>query len=105
MNKVLSYKLTETEFIEVTGGIENVQDLYKWSGFFFSQGEGFKGKKLYYVIHHFLVNDSIEPTYYLVTRELIDEIGTIVKHKESEMINELMLSTLIDHGILQLGGK
>ena len=104
MKTIQSYKLSETEFIEVTGGIENVQDLYKWSGFFFSQGEGFKGKKLYYVIHHFLMNDKIEPKYYLITKELIEEIGTITTHKEPEMINELMLSTLIDHGILNLGG-
>jgi hypothetical protein len=102
MNSIQSYRLSETEFIEVTGGIENVQDLYKWSGFFFSQGEGFKGKKLYYVIHHFLLNNNIEPKYYLITKELIEEIGTIIKHKEPEMINELMLSTLIDHGILKL---
>jgi hypothetical protein len=102
MNSVQSYRLSEIEFTDVTGGIENVQDLYKWSGFFFCQGEGFKGKKLYYVIHHFLVNENIEPKYYLVTKELIDEIGTIADHKEPEMINELMLSTLIDHGILRI---
>jgi hypothetical protein len=99
---VQSYKLAETEFIEVTGGIENIQDLFKWSGFFFCQGEGYKGNKLYYVIHHFLVNDKIEPMYYLVTRELIDEIRSIADHKEPEMINELMLSTLIDCGILRI---
>jgi len=103
MEKTLSYELSETEFIDVTGGIENVQDLYKWSGFFFCQGEGLKGKKLYYVIHHFLVNDKIKPKYYLITKELIDEIRMVADHKEPEMINELMLSTLIDHGILKLG--
>ena len=102
MKTVQSYRLSETEFIDVTGGIENVQDLFKWSGFFFSQGEGFKGKKLYYVIHHFLVNDKIEPMYYLVTKDFIDEIRTIADHKEPEMINELMLSILIDHGILKI---
>jgi hypothetical protein len=102
MQTVQSYELSETEFIDVTGGIENVQDLYKWSGFFFSKGEGFKGKKLYYVIHHFLLNSNIEPKYYLITKELIEEIGTIIKHKEPEMINELMLSTLIDHGIIKI---
>jgi hypothetical protein len=102
MEKTLSYELSETEFIDVTGGIENVQDLYKWSGFFFCQGEGLKGKKLYYVIHHFLMIDKIEPKYYLITKELIDEIGTIIKHKEKEMINELMLTTMMEHGILKV---
>ena len=102
MNKVQSYRLSETEFFEVTGGIENIQDLYKWSGFFFSQGEGFKGKKLYYVLHFFLDNEKIPPQIFLVTKELIDEIGKITEHKEPEMINELMLSTLIDHGILKI---
>jgi hypothetical protein len=103
MKTVQSYKLSETEFTEVSGGLENLQDLFKWSGFFFSQGEGFKGKKLYYVIHIFLDNENMQPHCYLVTKELIDEVREISKHKEPEMINELMLTTLIDHGILKLG--
>ena len=102
MEKVNSYQLSEMEFQEVTGGIENVQDLYKWSGFFFSQGEGFKGKKLYYVIHHFLLNEDLPPKYFLVTKDFINEIGEIIQHKNSEMINELMLTLLLEHGILKI---
>jgi hypothetical protein len=102
MIKVNAYELSEKDFIEVTGGIENVQDLYKWSGFFFSQGEGFKGKKLYYVIHHFLLNDNLPPKYFLVTKDFIEEIGELIQHKNSEMINELMLTLLIENGILKI---
>ena len=102
MEKTLSYELSEIEFTDVTGGIENVQDLYKWAGFFFCQGEGYKGKKLYYVIHHFLMIDEVEPKFYLITKELMEEIGTFIKHKEKSMIDELMLSTLLEHGILKI---
>ena len=102
MEKVKAYELSEEEFTDVTGGIEKVQDLYKWGGFFFSQSEGFKENKLYYVIHHFLMIDEVEPRFFLVTKEFIEEIGQCIKHHEKAMIDEMVLSTLFEYGILKI---
>lgn len=102
MEKVKAYQITEEEFTDVTGGIEHVQDLYKWGGFFFSQSEGFNGKKLYYVIHHFLMIDEVEPKFFLVTPDFIEEIGRYIKNEEKAMVDELILSTLFEYGILKI---
>lgn len=101
MEKVKAYEMSEEEFTDVTGGIEKVQDLYSWAGFFFCQSDGFNGKKLYYAIHHFLMIDEIEPKFFLVTKDFIEEIGQYFKH-EKKMIDELMLSTLLEYGILKM---
>ncbi|MGG0487208.1 hypothetical protein ABEY65_28060 [Priestia aryabhattai] len=101
MEKVKAYQITEEEFTDVTGGIENVKDMFSWGGFFLSQSEGFNGKKLYFVIHHFLMIDEVEPKYFLVTPDFVEEIGLCVKH-EKKMVDELMLSILLEYGILKI---
>jgi hypothetical protein len=102
MNNVQSYELSEIEFTDVTGGMENIEDIFSWGGFFFCQSEGFNEKKLYYVIHHFLMLDKIEPKFFLVTKDFMDEIKEGIKHKEKSIVDEFILSTLIEHGILKI---
>jgi hypothetical protein len=102
MEKVKAYEISEEEFADVTGGIEKVQDLFSWAGFFFSQSDGFKGNKLYYAIHHFLVLDKVEPKYFLITKDMVDEIKDIATNDSLETRNELMLSLLIEYGILKI---
>jgi hypothetical protein len=83
---------------------DNTLEVFRWAGFSFEELDRIGERNLYFISHHFLTTDeaSIQPKYYVTHKALIDRVIGHSKHENKLMRDELILTELIEQGVLKI---